>query len=468
MRYLPLTDEEKKEIFKLAGVSSFEELVDSIPEDLRLKGLLDIEPALHEDALMKTMAGLAKKNKAASMVSFLGQGAYDHSWPRVIDQLCNRGEFLTAYTPYQPEISQGTLTAIFEFQSMIAELFDMEVANASLYDGSTALVEAILMAARLQNKPKGVVLINEGVFEDTKKVLEGYLLPLGFELQPWKADPKTFCSTENTLPSEADLEGKNLIAVVTQSPNKWGLIEDWEALSKASTKLKCKSIAHVPHALTLGYFSPPGEHNIDIATGEGQSLGLPVGFGGPYLGLFTCKKQYVRQMPGRLVGETTDSKGQRAFCVTLATREQHIRREKATSNICSNQNLMALRAAMYLSLMGPNGLEEVAHLCRNKAYFAKKIFSEALIHEDSLKVLEGDCFNEVSILVPQKKALWIDETLSLAEENGILIGLKNSVPAASGYVAALTMAFTEKHSEEDIRKVAKILARRDNILQEGQ
>lgn len=469
MRYLPLTPEERNEILKLANVSSFEELTSSIPENLRLKGLLDLEAALTEEALVKKIRALAKKNRAAEMTSFMGQGAYDHGWPRVIDQISNRGEFLTAYTPYQPEISQGTLTSIFEFQSMITELFGMEVSNASLYDGSTSLLEAVLMATRLQGQDNGIVLVSEGLFEETRRVLEGYLLPLGFELQTWWADSKSFVSTEATLPEADAFNGKKVVATVLQSPNKWGLVEDWSLLNQAKAKLNSKTIAHVPHALSLAYFSPPGEHDIDIATGEGQALGIPVGFGGPYLGLFCCKKQDIRQMPGRLVGETVDSKGQRAFCVTLATREQHIRREKATSNICSNQNLMALRASMYLSLMGPHGLEELAHLCRNKAHHARKLISESLsTNFPNLKVLEGECFNEISILVPQKNALWLDQTLSLCEENGVMAGLRNSVPASSGFVSALTVAFTEKHSFEDIDHLVQLLLHKSPIKHLGK
>ncbi len=446
MRYLPLSALEKEKILKVCGASSFEDLSSAVPSDLRVKGLLDLEPALCESELIEHLKDLAKKNKGASFQSHLGQGVYDHSWPVVIDQIQNRGEFLTAYTPYQPEISQGTLQVIFEFQSMISTLYGMEISNASLYDGATAVVEGVLMAARLKGLKSGTVYISEGTYDRARRVIETYLKPLGFELKTWWADSKTFLSQAQTLESE-----ENVAAVLLQSPNKWGLVEDWAELKKASEILQTKSLAYVSHPHSLALYATPGEHDIDIAVGEGQPLGIPVGFGGPHLGLLTCKKSDVRQMPGRLVGATVDAKGQRAFCVTLSTREQHIRRERATSNICSNQNLMALRAGLYMSLMGPQGLKKVALLSKSKAEYARSEIRELFAKKDpEIKVLEGEAFNEISLLVPQKRALWLDQCLSQAEKAELIPGAVVEVPRPSGFMKTLTLAFTEKHKKQHI------------------
>ena len=455
MRYLPLTASEREKILKLCGVNDFESLINQVPKDLRVKGLLDLEKALSEIELIRHNGELAKKNEAAHMQCHLGQGVYDHSWPVVIDQITNRGEFLTAYTPYQPELSQGTLQVIFEFQSMIADLTAMEVSNASLYDGPTSLVEGILMSARLQGLSSGTVYVSEGLYSRTRTLLETYLSPLGFKLETWRADPKIFRSTQASLVAK---EGEPVVAMVMQSPNKWGLIEDWAELSETAKALKTKSVAAITHMHTPAIFAAPGEKNVDIVVGEAQALGIPVGFGGPHLGFLACKKIDVRQMPGRVVGATVDAKGERAFCVTLSTREQHIRREKATSNICSNQNLMATRATLYMTLMGPEGLKKVAELSRSKAYFARKLLQENAAFKDSeLKVMDGELFNEITILVPQKLSLWTDETLAYAEERKILAGIKVEVPKASGYVHGLTLAFTEKHSRGDVEKLVEAL-----------
>jgi len=483
MRYIPLTVDEKKKILDLCKVESFEQLTEQVPDDLRVKGLLDLEPALSELELIDHLSDLASKNKAASMKSFLGQGVYDHFAPKVIDQLINRGEFLTAYTPYQPEVSQGTLQAIFEYQSMMASLMGMEVSNASLYDGATALVEGVLMAARLKNinavnngANSGAndgandganncarVIISEGLYPRYIKVLQGYLEPLGFIIETWKTDPKTFSSQAHSL-SETSNPELPLAAVVMQSPNMWGVIEDWNELKNAATTLNAKSIAVVGHAHSVALFQPPGDAKIDIVTGEAQSLGIPPGFGGPHLGFFCCNKSDVRQMPGRLVGATLDSRGQQAFCVTLSTREQHIRREKATSNICSNQNLMAMRACAYLSLMGPEGLLEVGEQCRAKAHYAKTRLQEALHHSPlGIHVFDGEFFAEISLLFSPNKALVLDEILARAEKAGILAGVPVPAPKNSGYACALTLAFTEKTSRKSIDALVEAIIHAEDL-----
>lgn len=450
MRYLPLTPQEEKKILTACAEPSFESLTRDIPEKLRLKNLA-IPEALSESEILAHIDELAKKNTANEKLCLIGQGAYDHTWPAVVDYLSTRGEFLTAYTPYQPEVSQGTLQAIFEYQSMIAELFGMEVSNASLYDGSTALVEAVLMAARLQSASSGTVILSEGIYEQSRKVLECYLAPLGFNLLTWNAN-KNGQLDEKNLPNT---NGQNVVAVVAQSPNKWGAIEDWSTLIASAKKLNTKSVAHIAHPHALALTASPGEAGVDVASGEGQSLGIPLGFGGPYLGLFCCSKKDVRQMPGRLVGQTVDSRGRLAFCVTLSTREQHIRREKATSNICSNQSLMALRACMYLSLMGPEGMREVATLSHSAAEYVKAELRKKLRRND-LQLLEAATFNEWSILYTAEAEAKIHKLRERSTENGVLLGHLIAPPAESGYKGALALAFTERVKKDDADRVLKI------------
>lgn len=461
MRYLPLSGEERQRILRLCGVESFEELTSDIPESLRLKGLLDFDPALSESELLEHLGELAEKNIGAKMTCHLGQGVYDHSWPVAIDQLTNRGEFFTAYTPYQPEISQGTLQTIFEFQSMISDLYGLEVANASLYDGATAVVEAALMAARMQNiapaKTGGVLLVSEGTYDRVVAVLRTYLEPLNISVVRWEASVSKFLSSADINPWP-DLGGKPVVGAVMQSPNKWGLVEDWSELTRFAGLLQTKSIAYVAHAHSPAIFQAPGEANVDLAVGEGQALGLPMGYGGPHLGLLACRMKDVRQMPGRVVGATEDLHGNRAFCITLAGREQHIRREKATSNICSNQNLMALRTGIYMTLMGPAGLKQVAETSRSAACYARELLKPRLAKKyPEIRVLDGDVFNEIALLVPQKRSLWFDEVRAAGERLGILPGCRVEVPGASGFVGALVTAFTEKHSRRDIERVVDIL-----------
>lgn len=458
MRYLPLTEPEKQRILKLCKVDSFEELTRSIPDELRVQGLLDIPGRLSEPELLETLESMAASNSGAWMQNHLGQGVYDHTYPSWIDQISGRGEFLTSYTPYQPEVTQGTLQGIFEFQSMTAELFGMEVSNASLYDGATSIVEAVLMAHRTLKKAPQVVYLSEGIFDNARKVLESTLVDQGIEVRTWWSSPKNLrCTEESWKSSIAEHDAPEAAAVVLQSPNKWGAIEDWSLLKAASNEVGARSIAHVGQALSLGVFAPPGDFDIDIAVGEGQALGIPMGFGGPHLGLFCCKKKDVRQMPGRLVGETVDARGEQAFCVTLSTREQHIRREKATSNICSNQNLMAIRACMYMTAMGPEGMNKLARGLRSRAFYLRDQLNEAFKGEEGLTLVEGEIFNEVTILAGPQKSLWIDEKIAQAQEQNILIGLELDVPKTTGHVKALNIAVTERHNQAELDKLVQIL-----------
>jgi len=457
LRYLPLTETEEKEILNTCQVDSFEKLIEDIPQELILDKDLDLPPAKSELELENFFKHLAEKNIGASHTSFQGSGIYNHHSPRVIDQLCNRGEFLTAYTPYQAELSQGTLQSIFEFQSMITTLFQSEMSNASLYDGSTALVESVLMAARLDKKKRRKLLISEGCYQQSIEILKTYLAPLNIEIDVWNSEKETHKSTSSTL-SESEID--SYFAIVMQSPNKWGVMEEWKILSNKALKADAISIAFVPHALSLGIFKAPGEFEIDLIAGEGQSLGLPPSFGGPLLGLFACKKKYLRQVPGRLVGMTKDAHMQDVFCVTLSTREQHIKRSRATSNICSNQSLMALRACMFLALMGPSGLQKLAKLARQKAFYAKEFFEQAKV--DSVKILDQVFFNELCLLFKLEEKSKIEKFQSLAIEKKLIAGTLLSAPKNSDYDLALNLAFSEKHKNSHIETLSQCFAQAFN------
>jgi glycine dehydrogenase subunit 1 len=453
MRYLPLSEIERQKILKVCQVPNFDKLTEQVPADLKLNKLLDIEPSLDEESLVRFFESLSQKNLASQMTSFLGQGAYDHSWPRVIDQITNRGEFLTAYTPYQPEISQGTLQVIFEYQSMVSELTGFEVSNASLYDGATSVVEGVLMAARLQGQAQGKVILTEGLYDRYQNVLKSYLEPLGFEFVIWHADQNSQTSISQSFQTAKLSTEKPLTAVVMQSPNTWGQIEDFTELKILADQLKTKSIAVVTHGHSLAKYQSPGSRGIDICTGELQTFGIPVGFGGPYLGLISCQKKDVRQMPGRLVGLTSDSRGQTAFCITLATREQHIRREKATSNICSNQNLMATRACVYMSLMGPTGLVKVADVSKAHALYVKRKIENLLADRKSkITTTQGETFlNEWSLFVPQSEAAFVSRFENQCKTRKILGGVKVRPPKYfTQGLTAIAFAFTEKHLKPEL------------------
>jgi glycine dehydrogenase subunit 1 len=357
VRYIPNSDVDRKEMLKEIGLDSIDQLFSGIPEKLRLRRLLDIPRALSEPELLDYFREKAAKNSADG-TTFIGAGIYRHYIPVVVDALISRSEFYTAYTPYQAEISQGTLQAIFEFQTYIAQLTGMEVANASLYDGSTGLAEAVLMAQRVSKKNK--FLIAKTVHPEYLAVVETYARNLGIAVQMigYAADGRI---DMGQLESQT---GPGVAAVVVQSPNFFGTIENIHDISEVAHKHGALSIVNVCEAMSLGILKPPGEDSAeertaDIVVGEAQSLGVPVSFGGPHLGFMATRERYVRQMPGRLIGMGKDYSGRRGFVLTLSTREQHIRREKATSNICTNQSLCALMATVYLATVGPAGLREI-------------------------------------------------------------------------------------------------------------
>ena len=349
------------------GLNSADELFDSIPQDLRLSRNLNTPGALSEIELLAGFDRLAELNRAAKRTSFLGAGAYQHYIPTVVDHIISRSEFFTAYTPYQPEISQGTLQAIFEFQTLVCQLTGLEVANASMYDGSTALAEAVLMAERVTKRTK--VIACGAIHPEYLDVVTTYVQHAGIELVRAEFNPATGQTSD-----VAGLLDDKTAALVVQSPNFFGCIEDVAALAERAHVAGALLVVAVTEAISLGLLKSPGACGADIVVAEGQSFGVPLSFGGPYVGLFATREKYARQIPGRLVGEAYDKQGRRGFVLTLATREQHIRREKATSNICTNEGLIALAATVYLETMGRRGLQEVAQQCAQKtAYAAKQI-----------------------------------------------------------------------------------------------
>jgi glycine dehydrogenase subunit 1 len=347
------------------GLNSADELFDSIPQDLRLSRNLKTPAALSEIELLAGFDKLAELNRAAKRTSFLGAGAYQHYIPTVVDHIISRSEFFTAYTPYQPEISQGTLQAIFEFQTLVCQLTGLEVANASMYDGSTALAEAVLMAERVTKRSK--VIACGAIHPEYLDVATTYVQHAGIELVRAESD-----AASGQTSDVAKLIDDKTAALVVQSPNFFGCIEDIAALAERAHAAGALLIVAVTEAISLGLLKSPGACGADIVVAEGQSFGVPLSFGGPYVGLFATREKYARQIPGRLVGEAYDKQGRRGFVLTLATREQHIRREKATSNICTNEGLIALAATVYLETMGRRGLQEVARQCAQKTAYATK------------------------------------------------------------------------------------------------
>ena len=370
MRYIPNSPEERAEMLHQIGLGSAEELFDSIPKDLRLSRDLKTPAALSEIELLAGFDQLASRNAGAGRPSFLGAGAYQHYSPTVVDHIISRSEFFTAYTPYQPEISQGTLQAIFEFQTLVCQLTGLEVANASMYDGSTALAEAVLMAERVTKRSK--VVACGAIHPEYLEVINTYVQHAGIELVQADADPATGQAPANI----AELLDDKTAALVVQSPNFFGCIEDVTALAERAHAVGALMVVAVTEAISFGLLKSPGACGADIVVAEGQSFGVPLSFGGPYVGLFATRDKYARQIPGRLVGEAYDKQGRRGFVLTLATREQHIRREKATSNICTNEGLIALAATVYLETMGRRGLREVAEQCAQKAAYTAKCIAK--------------------------------------------------------------------------------------------
>jgi glycine dehydrogenase subunit 1 len=364
LSYVLNTPADQRAMLDRIGARSLEELLEQIPDSLRLRGPLHVPPPLTEIELQRLVTELARRNRsAADAVCFLGGGSYDHFIPAVVDAVAGRGEYYTAYTPYQAEASQGSLQAFFEYQTLICELTGMDVANASLYDGGSAVAEAVLMALNILPK-RHKVFVADSLHPESRRTLQTYVANLSVEI--------------NTLPTpDGILNPDDLrralddqtLCVVVQHPNFFGCLEEVEALAEfARARGALFLVSFDP--ISLGLLKRPGQFGADIAVAEGQCLGIPMSYGGPGLGILACREEYVRKMPGRLVGQTVDRNGKRCWVLTLQTREQHIRREKATSNICTNQGLLALRATAYLAALGPQGLQETAERCVRKAHYA--------------------------------------------------------------------------------------------------
>ena len=409
MRYIPNSPEEREEMLEIVGLKSADELFRSIPSDVQLNRALKITEPLAEPEVIAAMEGFADKNTASKKTSFLGAGVYSHYSPTIVDHLLQRSEFFTSYTPYQPEISQGTLQYIFEFQTLIAQLTGMDVANASMYDGSTATAEAVLMAQRITRRDK--VLIADSVHPEYTQVTKTYT-------QHGDAAIESICFDEKTgRVKNLDKLDEKTACVVVQSPNFFGCVEDLQSLSDQAHAAGALLIVVVTEAISFGLLKSPGECGADIVVGEGQSFGIPMSYGGPHLGLFACKEKYVRNMPGRLAGIAYDKNGNRGFVLTLATREQHIRREKATSNICTNQGLIALAATIYMEAMGKKGLQEVAMQNAQKAAYAKKKIAEIPGFEIAFS---APTFNEFVVRAPKNAAELLE---NLRTDKNIIGGL---------------------------------------------
>ena len=419
------------------GLKSAEELFNSIPEDLLLRKALKTPPALSEIELLSYFEEMGGRNAAAPRISFLGGGAYSHYIPTVVDHILSRSEFFTAYTPYQPEISQGTLQTIFEFQTLVCQLTGMEVANASMYDGSTALAEAVLMAERVTKRAK--VIASAGVHPEYLEVVKTYVQHAGIDLELAAFDERTGQSAASLAAAIND----QTAALVVQSPNFFGCIEDLTHLAEAAHAKGALLVVAVTEAVSLGLLKSPGDCGADIVVAEGQSFGVPLSFGGPYVGLFATKEKFARQIPGRLVGEAYDKQGRRGFVLTLATREQHIRREKATSNICTNEGLIALAATVYLETMGRRGIQEVAQQCVQKSAYA--VGQIARLSGFSLP-FSGPRFNEFVVRGPVNAKRLLSE---LAKERGIDggIALSRFFPDRSN---DFLVCFTETNTREQI------------------
>jgi len=437
LRYIPNSPEERSEMLEAMGLGSAEELFDSIPEDLRLKRPLNTPAALSEIELLDRFEQMGARNAGAGRLSFMGGGAYSHYIPTIVDHILSRSEFFTAYTPYQPEISQGTLQVIFEFQTLVCQLTGMEVANASMYDGSTALAEAVLMAERVTRRSKAVA--STATHPQYLEVINTYVQHAGIHLELAPFDEKTGQSWQ----ALADAIDDETAALVVQSPNFFGCIEDLSALADAAHARGALLIVAITEAMSLGLLKSPGACGADIVVAEGQSFGVPLSFGGPYVGLFATREKYARQIPGRLVGEAYDKKGRRGFVLTLATREQHIRREKATSNICTNEGLIALAATVYLETMGRRGVQEAAHQCAQKAAYAARAIAK--LNGYSVP-FTGPYFNEFVVRGPGRA---VELLARLGKEKGIDggIALSRFIPDRPN---DFLVCVTETNSREQI------------------
>ena len=427
-------------MLKEIGLNTAEELFRSIPEDIRLKRSLNVTEPLAESEIIAAFEGMASRNTATVKPSFLGAGVYSHFSPTIVDHLIQRSEFFTSYTPYQPEISQGTLQYIFEFQTLVAQLTGMEVANASMYDGSTAMAEAYLMAQRVTRRDK--VIVATSVHPEYREVARTYTQHGDLEIVTANFDEAT-----GTLSDLSALDEKTA-ALIVQSPNFFGCVEDLSSLAEKAHAVGALLVVVVTEAISFGLLRSPGACDADIVVGEGQSWGIPASFGGPHVGFFATRDKFIRQMPGRLCGVAYDKNGNRGFTLTLSTREQHIRREKATSNICTNQGLIALAATIYMESMGKSGLKEVAEQNAQKAAYAKKKIGEI---EGFSIPFSAPTFNEFVVRGPKNAA----NILEAVRAKGTVGGLALS-HYYTGHDNDILICVTETNSREQIDELVSL------------
>ncbi|KAA3664535.1 MAG: aminomethyl-transferring glycine dehydrogenase subunit GcvPA [Chloroflexi bacterium] len=443
MPFLPTTDTDRLEMLETIGVKSVADLFHDVPEDKRFPDL-NLPKAASEMEVLAELNALARKNQSTNNVaSFLGAGAYNHFVPSAIPHLATRGEFITAYTPYQPEVSQGTLQAIFEYQSMMAELTGMDVVNASHYDGATSMAEAAIMSLNATRGKRSKIIVSPTIDPQYRRTLRTYL----------PGDDVNITGDENLQATLADLKGmldKSTACLIVQNPDFFGALLDVDGLADAVHAVGALLVVVANPIMSLGLITPPAEYGADIVVAEGQPLGSGLNFGGPYLGVFAANKKLMRKMPGRLVGETTDTEGRRGFVLTLTPREQHIRREKATSNICTNQGLVALMAGMYMAYMGKQGIREVAEQCYHKAHYA----AAAIAKLDGYELAQdGPFFNEFVVKCPKPVA----EINAALLQNEIIGGydLQKDYPHAEN---EMLLCVTEMNSREQIDQLVAALA----------
>jgi glycine dehydrogenase subunit 1 len=444
LTYISNTDADRAEMLATIGVETFEDLLAPIPEAIRLKTPLAVPPRLDESALIRHLAGWAGKNAdLESHLCFLGAGVYDHFRPSVVGALASRGEFATAYTPYQPELSQGMLQAIYEYQTLICALTGMDLSNASMYDAATGLAEAAMMSTALTERPEVVVL--GSVHPHYRHVIQTYLAATGFILRelPWNDAARGYEGLSAAV-------GASTACVVVQHPNFYGQLEDVARIVEIAHGAGAYAVASVD-PVSLGLLKPPSDYDVDIVVGEGQSLGNPIAFGGPLLGFFACKKKFLRHFPGRIVGATVDQQGRRGYTMTLRTREQDIRREKATSNICTNQALLALCATIHLCELGKSGLRQVAELSLQKAHYAQRQLC-ALPGVEPVQP-ELPFFKEFAVRLPAAP-----EAVNRALLKHKIVGGLSLAPFNDELADAMLICVTETRSRADIDRFVSAVA----------
>ncbi|MBI5236418.1 MAG: aminomethyl-transferring glycine dehydrogenase subunit GcvPA [Deltaproteobacteria bacterium] len=448
MPYVSLSDKDVAHILKTIGIDSTETLLGTLPDDLRIKDKLNLPDGLSEQETMALMRSMAAKNSPVGqggLSSFLGAGAYNHYVPSTVEHLAGRSEFYTAYTPYQPEISQGTLMAMFEYQTLVCQMTSMDVANASLYDGASATAEAVLMARRVTGR--GRVALSGALHPEYQRTIKTYLKSASEDITE-----ALFCTEAGTtLVEAADAAmGDEPACLVVQHPNFFGCLEDVSALAEAVHRKKGLLIIVVTEPVSLGLLKPPGEVGCDIVVGDNQSFGNALNFGGPYLGFMATKTEFVRQLPGRIIGQTVDRDGRRAFCLTFSTREQHIRRERATSNICTNHGLCALQAAIHLTSIGLGGLKALSRVNLSKAHYLRQRLLETKVCRPAFS---APIFNEFTVRLDKDA----DAVLQRLLKKDILAGLTldRFYPALTNH---LLIAATELNSKDDIDRFAEELS----------